>query len=246
MLDIWAMNNREVFTKIYEEKIWGKGTPSSPLSGAGSHPDMSLPYLQFVKSTIQSNGIKTVFDFGHGDWAMWRDYQFEDVSYVGVDTAVGLSERVGAIYGNSRRTFRPSSEFKVALPEAELFISKEVFQHLSNSDVHSVLQQLTQFKYVILCNGYYSKSLYIERLKYWLQIRVRLRRFLSRGNPFYPAKPLKNNAEIHSGDFRGVDLESSPFSEFLTQHRLVSKFDFPGRKGSAVNFRTYFYVRNLA
>lgn len=246
ILDICTMSNEYVFTKIYNEKIWGKGTPSSPSSGAGSDPDMSLPYLQFVKSTIQSNGIKTVFDFGHGDWTMWRDYKFEDVSYIGVDIALGLSEKVGAVYGNLRKVFLHSSKFKKDFPDAELFISKEVFQHLPNSDVNSVLSNLTKFKYVILCNGYYSKKLYIERLKYFLQIKVRFKRFLNLGNPFYLVKPLKNNTEICSGDFRGVDLENSPFSEFLTQHQLVSKFDFPGRKGSAVIFRTYFYVRNFA
>ena len=239
------MSNQEVFTKIYNDRIWGKGTPSSPSSGDGSHPDMSLPYLQLVKSSIQDKGIDTVFDFGHGDWMMWRDYKFENVSYLGVDIAEGLSERVGAIYENSRRKFRHSSELKRGFPEADMFISKEVFQHLSNSDVAAILQQLVPFKYLILCNGYYSRLMFFDRLKYRLQIKNRLQKIVNRGNPFYLVKTLKNNSEINSGDFRGVDLERSPFSEFLTNHKLVSKLDFPGRRGSAVHFRAYFYVREV-
>ena len=239
------MNNQEVFTKIYKQKIWGNGTPNSPSSGDGSLPEMSLPYLQFVQNSIIDNEIKSVFDFGHGDWTMWRDYKFENVSYSGIDIAEGLSERVGAIYENPRRKFLHSSELTEGFPAADLFISKEVFQHLSNPDVTAILEQLTSFKYLILCNGFYSSSLFFDRLKFRLQIRNRLKRILQRGNPFYLVKLPKNNSEINSGDFRGIDLEHSPYSEFLSQHKLVSKFDFPGRKGSAANFRVYFYVRDF-
>ena len=104
------MNNQEVFTKIYKKKIWGNGTPYSPSSGDGSLPEMALPYLQFVQNSIQNNKIESVFDFGHGDWTMWRDCKFENVSYLGIDIAEGLLERVGAIYENPRRQFRHSSE----------------------------------------------------------------------------------------------------------------------------------------
>ena len=244
MLDIYPMSNQEVFTKIYKERIRGKGTPSSPSSGDGSLPDISLPYLQFVRSAIQDNEIESVFDFGHGDLVMWRDYKFEDVSYLGIDIAEGLSQRVGAIYENPTRKFRHSTELKKGFPAADLFISKEVFQHIFNSDVTAVLQQLKPFKYLILCNGIYPSSMIISRLKYRIQIKRRFRKILNRNNPFYKVKPLKNNLDINSGDFRGIDLEVSPFSECLSTHRLVSKFDFPGRRGSAVRVRTYFYVSN--
>lgn len=240
------MHNQDIFTKIYKDRIWGNGSPDSPSSGDGSLPEMSLPYLLFVQKVIQDHDIKSVCDFGHGDWTMWRDYKFENVSYLGIDIAEGLSERVGAIYENPTRKFRHSSELTKGFPAADLFISKEVFQHLSNPDVKAVLDQLTSFKYLILCNGHYSSSLFFERLKFRLQIRNRLRRILHQGNPFYRVKPPKNNSEINSGDFRGIDLEQSPFSEFLTQHKLVTRFDFPGRKGSAANFRVYFYVRDFS
>jgi hypothetical protein len=240
------MNNQDVFTKIYKQRIWGNGTPDSPSSGDGSLPEMSLPYLQFVQNSIQNNEIESVFDFGHGDWTMWRDYKFENVSYLGIDIAEGLSERVGAIYENPTRKFLHSSELTKGFPAADLFISKEVFQHLSNPDVTAILEQLTSFKYLILCNGCYSGSLFFNRLKFRLQIRNRLRRILHWGNPFYPVKPPKNNSEIVSGDFRGIDLEQSPFSEFLVHHKLLRKFDFPGRNGSIANFRVYFYVRDFS
>lgn len=245
ILDIKSMDNQQVFTKIYKDKIWGSGTPSSPSSGDGSLPEMSLPYLKFVQCIIQENNIEKVFDFGHGDWTMWRDYKFEDVSYLGVDIADGLSESVGNTYENPQRKFRHCLELKEGFPKADLFISKEVFQHLPNPDVIQILQQLTSFRYLILCNGYYSNSISFAQLKYKLQIRNRLKRIRHRGNPFYFVKTPKNNSEISSGDFRGIDLERSPFSQFLTQHKLVSKFDFPGRKGSVADFRVYFYVREL-
>ena len=83
--------NESAFERIYKEKIWGEGTLVSPLSGTGSNPDLAKPYVDFVRDTVRDFSIESVLDFGHGDWAMWRDYKFEETHYLGVDVVNDLS-----------------------------------------------------------------------------------------------------------------------------------------------------------
>jgi hypothetical protein len=237
------MDAEQVFTEIYRDNIWGDGSPSSPRSGDGSKPENAKPYVQFVKSVINSYGIESVIDIGHGDWVMWKDYKFEDVEYIGIDVASGLSEEVGRNFGNSKRKFFHTSVFDSGLPKVDLIISKEVLQHLSNYEVVDKLKQFNSYKYLILSNAFYSNRRILDKIRYWIQPRIRLGKLLSGKNPFYTVKALRNNSDITTGDFRGLDLEAPPFVDQLSDFKIVDKFDYRGRKGSAVQMRTYFFAR---
>lgn len=78
------MSLSEVFTNIYKNGTWGNGSVEKPFSGGGSNPDNSQPYVIFIRDFIISNKISSVTDIGHGDFKMWRDYQFDNVKYFGV------------------------------------------------------------------------------------------------------------------------------------------------------------------
>jgi hypothetical protein len=240
------MDSERVFTEIYGKNVWGDGSSNSPRSGDGSKPENAKPYVHFVQSIVKSYGINSVLDLGHGDWVMWQDYKFEDVVYIGIDVALGLSEEIGHRFANENRRFFHNSVFDSGLPKVDLVISKEVFQHLSNQDVIEKLKEINEFKFLILSNAYYSSKLIFERVKYWIQLRVRLNKLLHLKNPLYKVKPLRNNTDIITGGFRGLDLERSPFIEHLMNYEIVEKFDYPGRKGSASHIRTYFLVRQDA
>lgn len=240
------MDSEKIFTEIYRKNVWGDGSSHSPRSGDGSKPENAKPYVNFVQSIIKSYGIKSVLDVGHGDWVMWQDYAFEDVMYIGIDVALGLSEEIGHRFANDNRRFFHTSVFDSVMPKVDLVISKEVFQHLSNQDVIEKLKEIDEFEYLILSNAYYSNKLIFEQVKHCIQIRVRLKKLLQLKNPFYRVKLLRNNTDIITGGFRGLDLERSPFVEHLKNYEIVEKFDYPGRKGSASHIRTYFLVRQDA
>ena len=237
------MDNEKVFTEIYNKNIWGDGSSHSPRSGYGSKPENAKPYAQFVQSIIKSYSIKSVLDIGHGDWAMWSDYKFEDVRYIGIDIAVGLSEKVSHEFASSNRSFFHTSVFKSGLPKVDLVISKEVLQHLSNQEVIKKLKEINNNKYLILSNARYSDKRILQKIKYFIQPRIRLSKLLSRKNPFYGVALLRNNSDIVTGEFRGLDLERSPFVEYLKDYRILEKFDYRDRKGSAIHIRTYFLLR---
>ena len=52
------------FTNIYEKELWGRGKGS----GAGSRPKFNAPYISFLENFLRDNNIKSVIDFGCGDW----------------------------------------------------------------------------------------------------------------------------------------------------------------------------------
>lgn len=240
------MNIEEVFTRIYRENIWGDGSPDNPRSGDGSKPSNARQYVEYVKSMIDSLGVRSVLDIGHGDWVMWRDFKFEGLQYIGIDIAIGLSEEVERIHGTSNRIFRHTSAFESGLPKVEMVISKEVLQHLTNQEVVDLLKQLDGYRFIILSNCFFSNKRLLEKIKLVVQPRIRLRRMLNRKNPFYTVEIPKNNSEIVTGEFRGIDLELPPFIDYLNDYRIIDKFDYRGRKGTATHIRTYFLAHKNA
>ena len=233
----------DVFAKIYKNGIWGDGSISNPLSGPGSTPVNAAPYVNFVKETIDSYAISKVFDFGHGDWAMWRDFKFENVNYFGVDVVNGLSKKNQDCFGSETRVFL-QVEQNYLLPEGELLICKEVLQHLAHIDIDKFLSQISKFEFVILCNAVYKYS-FFYKIKLFLQLRTRAKKFLNFEWPFYQPSFLKNNSEIETGGFRGVDLESADFKWAFMEFDLVKKFDFDTQNIKAINQRVIFYKKRL-
>jgi hypothetical protein len=201
------MSHENVFTNIYESGIWGVGTQDNPKSGGGSNPNVTIPYVEFVQKTISKYGFASVLDVGHGDWAMWRDYKFENVSYLGIDVARNISDTLTLQFGTQKRKFSKFDSNNFSYPPADLLITKEVFQHLSNKDIQSFFDSIQEFKYVIFCNGFYPRSLIFFRLRNMLKIRTRINCIRNNQSPFFYEKFPKNNSDIVSGDFRGIDLE---------------------------------------
>ena len=233
-----------VFTYIYENKIWGDGSFRHPLSGGGSNPDNAKPYVDFVKQIILDHKIDSVLDVGHGDWAMWRDYQFDGIQYTGVDVAAGISKSMTEKYGDKNKSFIQIDK-ETLLGDAELLICKDVMQHLSLTDVDSILLQTAKFPYLILCNAIYLKMPISHKIRYVVQFRTRIKAFLSRQSPFFPVARRLNNSEIQTGGFRGLDLERSYFSDKFAEFELVRKFDYDGDGPIVEGFkkRVYFYKR---
>jgi len=238
------MEKKSVFTHIYENRIWGEGSLSNPLSGSGSNPDNAKPYVDFVKEITLSYELTSVLDVGHGDWAMWRDYKFDGIKYIGVDVATGISRRMTEKYGNKSKIFI-QIEKEAKLPDAELLICKDVLQHLSLKDMEPFLSQITKFPYLILCNAIYLKMPISREIRYIFQLRTRIKALLSRKSPFFAVSLRRNNSGISTGGFRGLDLEDRFFSEKFNEFELVKKFDYDGDGPivEGIRKRVYFYKR---
>ncbi len=236
------MSNSEIFGDIYRKGLWGSGSSSQPLSGSGSNSVNARPYVDLIKRYVEEHSVRTVLDFGHGDWEMWKEWDFEEVHYLGVDVAQGLSERIQARYGNDFRTFKFHDLSMGELPNADLLICKDVLQHLPNADIKVFLDACKGFKNAIICNDIYIRGTFVFELKERLQLRRRFAKLLRRQNPFFKQR-RRNNSDIPAGQFRGIDLEKNPFKDMANNFNIQMILEFDGPKRPGIRKRVYLLTR---
>ena len=137
--------------QVYKMKLWG-GPRSDFYSGAGSHrPEIVQPYINAVITFLKSfDNPLTVCDLGCGDFNVGSNLVQYTKKYVAADIVGDLIER------NKERFKEENLEFICLditadnLPYGNCVILRQVFQHLSNGEVQSIVDKLSSFKYVIL------------------------------------------------------------------------------------------------
>jgi SAM-dependent methyltransferase len=168
------------FNRIYAEGTWGTDVSGKGTSGTGSTLEITREYRAYVEDFIRKHAVKSVVDAGCGDWTFSSAMDWGDASYLGVDIASDVIEVV------RRKHETPKIKFQVGditddLPAADLLISKDVLQHLSNELVHRFITnnlRKGKYKWVILTND--------------------------RGSP-------PRNLDTEPGGYRVVDLSAPPF-----------------------------------
>ena len=232
------------FDRIYRLKLWGKGSVKSPLSGPGSNPDNAFFYVKFIEGIVSQFAIQSVVDIGHGDWSMWRDYAFENTKYLGFDIVEGLSDRNTRIFGNANREFKKSNQ-GYEFPPSDLLLCKDVLQHLSFEDIDSIILQFHKYKYVVLCNDIRLNVSSLNKFRFILQLRARIRAIRQLTSPFYRVKYPFNNMDIATGSYRGLDIEDSRFTARLTEFEIVKRIDFDAEHSQGTKKRIL-PLRNLS
>ena len=142
---------KDAMEQIYEMKLWGDN--QSPFySGVGSHnPEIVNPYIDIVTSFLTSfKNPLVVCDLGCGDFNVGTKLVKHTKKYVAVDIVPNL------IVYNKENFKAEHLEFKCLdiavddLPSGDCAILRQVLQHLSNTEIQSILHKLTRYKYVIL------------------------------------------------------------------------------------------------
>jgi SAM-dependent methyltransferase len=150
---------RKIFTQIYKESLWGDNdNPNySGSSGQGSDTGYNiLTYVPFLKKFITDNNIKKIVDLGCGDFYFGElIYKDLDVNYLGIDVYEEMIDYLNNKYPYSFQSY-DFFKFRNELPDADLFIIKDVFQHWDNKSIIQMLDFLIEernFKYILVCNG---------------------------------------------------------------------------------------------
>lgn len=150
----------QVFTQIYEKGVWGKGEhedfKGSP--GESSRLDYSLSsFIQFMRSLIELNKIKTIVDVGCGNFD-WTRPVYEDLfhlEYTGYDAYKDLIEHNKKNHPDFDFVHLDCFNQKEKMKTADLCIVKDVFQHWSNKDIRTFLDYLVihkRYKYILIIN----------------------------------------------------------------------------------------------
>ena len=155
------MDISKIFSKIYENNTWDYG------SGPGSLPAFTGDYRKVIEEVIKRNKIKTVLDYGCGDWQFSKLINWEQLidNYQGVDVVESLI--------NSHRNNYESAKIKFNVvndawdwPTVDLIICKDVLQHLPNEHIEEILKKMKMSaKYLLITNDVTNvKGKFVENL----------------------------------------------------------------------------------
>jgi len=151
----------DIFTNIYENKIWGDNNINNynGSSGGGSDIDYNKDtYIPFLKKLIIDNNITNITDLGCGDFKCGPlIYDDLDILYRGYDAYKKVIDYHSMEYSSSKYTFYHLDfcNNKELIINGELCILKDVIQHWSLNNIYSFLDYLVEnkkFKYILMCN----------------------------------------------------------------------------------------------
>jgi SAM-dependent methyltransferase len=141
-----GMSTKEAFTSIYQQDTWGGG------SGQGSRPEFNGEYIATLHRFLQLNDIRSVVDFGCGDWQFSRLIHWGDVAYTGIDIVDSV------VATNHDHHASETIRFQIfdgldSLPSADLLLVKDVLQHLPNRVVQDYLNHFkSHYRWLIITN----------------------------------------------------------------------------------------------
>lgn len=137
--------------QVYAMKLWGDNQTDF-YSGEGSHhPELVTPYVRKVTAFLKSfkNPLE-VCDLGCGDFNVGRTLVKHTAKYVAVDIVSDLILHNRNTFESSHLEFRCLDIAVDELPSGDCAILRQVLQHLSNAEIHCIVDKLSSFKYVIL------------------------------------------------------------------------------------------------
>lgn len=158
----------DTFNRIYAEGLWGRDAGGKGTSGTGSTLEITREYRAYVEDFIKKHHVKSVVDAGCGDWSFSSATDWGEASYLGVDIAAEVIEADRKKYERGKIRFRVG-DIAEDLPAADLLISKDVLQHLSNELIQKFVKnnlRKGKYKWVILTNDRRSKNLDIQNGDY--------------------------------------------------------------------------------
>jgi SAM-dependent methyltransferase len=150
----------DTFNRIYAEGTWGKDVAGKGTSGTGSTLAITREYRAYVEDFLKKHNVKSVIDAGCGDWGFSSAVDWGDASYLGIDIASDVIAAVRSKHETDKIKFQVG-DITDELPAADLLISKDVLQHLSNELVHKFIRnnlRKGKHKWVILTNDRGSRN----------------------------------------------------------------------------------------
>ena len=152
-----AINQQQLtntFNRIYAEGTWGKDVAGRGTSGSGSTLEITREYRAYLEHFMRTHRVRSVVDAGCGDWSFSSTIDWGDASYLGVDIASDVIAAVRNKHETGKIRFQVG-DITEELPAADLLISKDVLQHVSNRLVHRFIRnnlRKGKYKWVILTN----------------------------------------------------------------------------------------------
>lgn len=196
------LSTREVFTKIYEEGVWGRSDDPQQryFSGTGSHNQAIVDtYVQAVGEFLaQLAGKPDVVDLGCGDFSVGSRLRPLCERYTACDIVEPVIEFNRRKFAALQVDFRVLDFTQEALPPGDVVFIRQVLQHLSNDEIRAALPRI------------------VERYRFLV-----LTEHLPAGDEFVPNEDKPAGFDIRLGFNSGLVLTSPPFNLVALEQRLL-------------------------
>lgn len=201
---------KDAMEQIYEKKLWG-GNGFDFYSGDGSHrQDLVDPYIEAVTTFLKSfDSSLTVCDLGCGDFNVGKELLPYVKQYIAIDIAQNLIDRNKEKFKAENLKFSCLDISVDDFPPADCVILRQVLQHLSNAEVHSVLTKLAKYKYLLLTEH------------------------LPKGD-FIPNKDIISGQGIRLKKKSGLDILAVPFNFQVKEQKQLVSVELEENKGGIV------------
>jgi SAM-dependent methyltransferase len=142
-----GLSTQETFEKIYAERVWGAASDGSKFySGDGSKPETAAGYEAFVVDVLRRYpNLLSMVDIGCGDFQVSGRILSacpRPIDYTGCDIARTVVAENVARHARSGVQFLVCNAIESDPPSGDIVCVRQVFQHLSNADICSVLERL--------------------------------------------------------------------------------------------------------
>ena len=170
------------FLIIYKNNYWDN---SETVSGPGSTLKTTHNLRKELKKVIKNYNIKSIFDAPCGD-CNWIEKIIKNsrIKYIGADIVNDIIIKNKKKFNDNKIAFKKMDITKEKIPKTDLFICRDFLFHLSYEDIFIFLKNLkkSNSKYLLISSHYKNEK--IENI----------------------------NKDIHSGDFRKIDIFQPPFN----------------------------------
>jgi hypothetical protein len=158
---------QQIFTKIYEEGVWGSVEGDKYHSGGGSHdPAVVLPYLVAVEKFLGSFPNKpNIVDLGCGDFAIGARVRPLCGKYIACDIVEPLIDYNKERFRDLGVDFRVLNVASDPCPVTEVIFIRQVLQHLSNGEILACLPNIiAASKYMVVSEHVPKKDGFVANL----------------------------------------------------------------------------------
>ncbi|HEX4003382.1 MAG TPA: class I SAM-dependent methyltransferase [Candidatus Acidoferrales bacterium] len=189
---------RRQFSNVYKWASWGHAPDSKYFSGMGSAGPAAHMYVEKMSQILASIVEKstyppTIVDLGCGDFRVGSELvrRLQGARYVGCDIVSEVIAENTRRFGSDHVRFQCLDLVSETLPEGDVYLVRQVFQHLPNADIAIALAKLASRRHVFVTEGQ-PKTLV---------------------GPANPDKPIGGDVRFdwERGRGRGVELDQPPF-----------------------------------
>ncbi|HIP31559.1 MAG TPA: class I SAM-dependent methyltransferase [Crocinitomicaceae bacterium] len=201
---------KDAMEQIYTQHLWGRNNDDF-YSGEGSHlPEIVNPYIDALTSFLTSFAEPLeVCDLGCGDFNVGKELVKFSKKFIAIDIVPDLIVRNKEKYKTENLEFHCLNIAEDDLPKGDCAIVRQVLQHLSNSEIQSVVSKLKNYRYVILTEH------------------------LPEGE-FISNKDIISGQGTRLKKGSGVDLLVAPFNLKVKAQKELVNIDLGKRKGKIV------------